>query len=87
MIWNTDRYQTKNNIAWNVLLMTAGKSVCAVVTFVNWNWFKEWESLAAATTKDHVYSELKNGIQDQIKKVVLKNFPQLKTKVVLFYSE
>nr|XP_039261191.1 all-trans-retinol 13,14-reductase-like isoform X2 [Styela clava] len=57
-----------------------GKSVCVIVTLLNWEWFEEWEN-ERVMKRGNVYNDLKKSFQDQVWKKVLEIYPQLEDKV------
>lgn len=62
-----------------------GKSVCTVVTIVNWNWFQEWEEERVMHRGDG-YNSVKDAIAKKMWEQVLHLYPQLEDKVEYFES-
>jgi len=57
-----------------------GKSTCAIVTFSNYEWFKEW-AVKPCHKRGPEYDGIKNAFGEQAWSQVLKLFPHLKDKV------
>ncbi|PIK39335.1 hypothetical protein BSL78_23841 [Apostichopus japonicus] len=62
-----------------------GKSVCTVVTLVNWDWFQEWEEERVMHRGDG-YVSVKDAIAKKMWEQVLHIYPQLADKVEYFDS-
>lgn len=60
-----------------------GKSTATIVTFANYEWFREWEN-ERVMHRGKEYEEIKTAIGDLIWKQTLALFPQLKDKVEYF---
>ncbi|XP_070565714.1 all-trans-retinol 13,14-reductase-like [Ptychodera flava] len=60
-----------------------GKSTCAVITFANWEWFKDWEN-ERVMKRGEEYDRLKNAIGDRMWEQTCLLYPQLKDKVEYF---
>ncbi|XP_039261949.2 all-trans-retinol 13,14-reductase-like isoform X1 [Styela clava] len=56
------------------------KSVCVIVTFASWEWFKQWKE-DRVMKRGIVYQNLKQAFQDRIWSQVTQLFPQLEGKV------
>jgi all-trans-retinol 13,14-reductase len=60
-----------------------GKSVCTVVTFANWDWFKQWQN-ERVNKRGTDYEAVKMAIAKRMWDQVLQNFPQLADQVEHF---
>ena len=63
----------------NTYLLT-GKSVCTIVTLVNWKWFEDWKD-KKLNKRGADYDALKNYIGQRLWDNVAKMYPQLEDKV------
>nr|XP_039257948.1 all-trans-retinol 13,14-reductase-like [Styela clava] len=57
-----------------------GKSVCVIVTLLNWEWFEEWEH-ERVKKRGPVYENLKKSFQDKMLKLMLNIHPHLEDKI------
>ncbi len=59
----------------------SGHSTCFANMWVNWEWFSQWED-EIVKTRGKNYEDFKNSIGNMMWAKIIKQYPQLKDKVI-----